>query len=247
MIPIPTVLLIDHPPGLQDFMTGRLLSNRYKSREKNFKPCRTPRNMYNRDEYQRAIMRYDFMDGKVVYFEKRGKQNTEATLRLARARAEELGIKQAVIASTNGYTALKASEVFRGSGIEIVAVSISTAFENEGWTMSPKERQKVEQAGVRVLTTIHGLADGVAEGLYGEYTPGSVIANTLRMLSQGMKVAVEVSVMALEAGVVPIGREIIAVGGTDEGCDTAIVVRPAHARKIKEFKICEVLCKPRLP
>jgi len=192
------------------------------------------------------MVRYDFMDGKVVYFEKPGKQNTEDTLRLARARAEELGIKQGVVASTHGYTALKAAEIFEGSGIEIIAVSISTAFDKEGWTMNAEERAKVEQAGARVLTTMHGLADGVAEGLYGENTPGSVIANTLRMFSQGMKVAVEVSIMALEAGVLPRGREIIAVGGTGEGCDTAVVLRPAYARKIKEYRICEILCKPRI-
>jgi len=186
------------------------------------------------------------MDGKVVYFEKPGKQYTEDTLRLARARAEELGIKQGVVASTHGYTALKAAEIFEGSGIEIIAVSISTAFDKEGWTMNAEERAKVEQAGARVLTTMHGLADGVAEGLYGENTPGSVIANTLRMFSQGMKVAVEVSIMALEAGVLPRGREIIAVGGTGEGCDTAVVLRPAYARKIKEYRICEILCKPRI-
>jgi hypothetical protein len=186
------------------------------------------------------------MDGRILYFEKTGKKNTEATLRLARSRAEELGLKQIVLASTHGYTALKAAEIYKGSGIEIIAVSISAAFEKEGWAMSEEERRQIEQAGVRVSTTIHGLADGVAEGMYGENTPGSVVANTLRLFSQGMKVAVEVSIMALEAGLIPAGREIIAVGGSTDGCDTAIVVRPAHARKIKEFRICEILCKPRI-
>ena len=186
------------------------------------------------------------MDSTVVYFEKRGPQNTETTLRLARGRAEELGLRHIVLASTHGNTALQAAEVFRDSGIQLIAVSISTAFEKEGWTMSTEERQRIEQAGVRVLTTIHGLADGVAEGLYGENTPGSVVAYTLRLFSQGMKVAVEVSIMALEAGLIPAGGEIIAVGGTDEGCDTAIVARPAHARRIKEYRICEILCKPRI-
>jgi hypothetical protein len=186
------------------------------------------------------------MDGRIVYFEKRGKQNTEATLQLARSRVEQLGIGQVVLASTHGYTGLQAAEVFRDSGIEMIAVSISTAFDKEGWTMNAEERQRIERAGVKVLTSLHGLADGVAEGLYGENTPGSVVANTLRLFSQGMKVAVEVSIMALEAGLIPTGREIVAIGGTDEGCDTAIVVRPAHAHKIKEFRICEILCKPRI-
>jgi hypothetical protein len=186
------------------------------------------------------------MELKTTYFEKRGKPNTEATLRLARTRAEELGIKHLVLASTHGYTALQAEEIFRGSGVEVIAVSISTAFDKEGWTMSGEERRRIEKAGVRVLTSLHGLADGVAEGFYGEHTPGTVIAETLRLFSQGAKVAVEVSIMALEAGLVPAGEEIVAVGGTDEGCDTALVVRPAHARRIKEFRVCEILCKPRI-
>ncbi|UCF99746.1 MAG: hypothetical protein JSV89_09450 [Spirochaetaceae bacterium] len=186
------------------------------------------------------------MEANITYFEKRGKQNTEETLRLTRKRAEELGIKQVVLASTHGYTALQAAEIFKGTDIELIAVSISTAFDREGWTMSAEERRRVEQAGVRVLTTIHGLGDGVAEGLYGEHTPGSAVAYTLRLFSQGMKVAVEVAIMALEAGLVQAGREIVVIGGTDEGCDTAIVVRPSYARKIKEFRICEILCKPRI-
>ena len=165
---------------------------------------------------------------------------------MARSRAEELVIRQVVVTSTHGFTVLQAAEMFRGSEIELIAVSISTAFDKEGWIMSSEERSKVEQAGVRVLTNLHGFADGVTEGLYGEHAPGSVVANTLCMFFQGMKVAVEVSIMALEASLIPAGREIITCGSTDEGCDTAVVVRPTHARNIKEYRICEILCKPRI-
>jgi hypothetical protein len=186
------------------------------------------------------------MESSVTYFEKRGKGNTDETLLLAKKRALELGIKNIVVASTHGFSAIKAAEIFKGSGVQVIAVSISPTFDDEGWKMSPDERKKVENAGVKVLTTLHALADGVPEGLYGETTPGSVVAYTLRMFSQGMKVAVEISMMALEAGMVEPGEEIVAIGGTDEGADTAIVAQPSFARKVKEFKICEILCKPRL-
>jgi hypothetical protein len=186
------------------------------------------------------------MNASIVYFENAGKANTAETLRLARRRAEELGIGQVVLASTHGYTALEAAKVFEGTGVQLIAVSISPAFDAEGWTMRAEERAAVQRAGVHVLTGLHGLADGVAEGFQGEHTPGSMIANTLRFLSQGTKVAVEVSIMALEAGLVPPGREIISLGGTNDGCDTALVVRPAFARRIGEFRICELLCKPRM-
>jgi hypothetical protein len=186
------------------------------------------------------------MESSVTYFERRGKGNTDETLESAKKRALELGIKTIVVASTHGFSALRAGEIFRGTGVQVIAVSISPTFDDEGWVMTPDERKKIEDAGVRVLTTLHALVDGVHEGFYGENTPGNVVAYTLRMFSQGMKVDVEISMMALEAGMVRPGEEIVAVGGTDEGADTAIVARPSFARKVKDFKICEILCKPRL-
>ena len=185
------------------------------------------------------------MDGSIAYFEKRGKKNTGKTLELAKRRALELDIRKVVIASTHGYSALQAAQVFSDTDVRIIAVSISPTFDDMGWKMSEQERKQVEAAGVMVLTGLHALADGVVEGFYGENTPGTIVADTLRFFSQGMKVAVEISIMALEAGLIQPDKEIIAIGGTDEGVDTAIVAVPAFARKIKEYKICEILCKPR--
>ncbi|MFW6139041.1 MAG: pyruvate kinase alpha/beta domain-containing protein [Spirochaetota bacterium] len=186
------------------------------------------------------------MESSIVYFKENGKENTAETLSIAKKRSEELKIKTLLVASIHGYTALKAAEIFKNTGMNLVAVSISPAFEYMGWKMTPEEKSGLEKAGITVLTSLHGLADGVSEGLYGDNTVGNVVANTLRMFSQGMKVAVEISIMALEAGMIEPGREVISLGGTNEGADTAIVARPAFAHKIKEFIICEVLCKPRL-
>ncbi|HUT66011.1 MAG TPA: pyruvate kinase alpha/beta domain-containing protein [Spirochaetota bacterium] len=186
------------------------------------------------------------MKGSVTYFEKRGKSNTVETLTIARDRAVQLGIRSAVVASTHGYTALEAAKVLKKTGIEVIAVSICSSYDDMGWTMTEEERERIEKQGVQVLTSLHSLADGVAEGHLGESTPGNIIANTLRSFSQGMKVAFEISIMALEAGMIEPGEEIVAVGGTDEGCDTAIVAKPAFARKVKDFLVCEILCKPRM-
>jgi len=186
------------------------------------------------------------MESVITYFEERGKKNTEQTLKVAKKRALELGIHELVIASTHGSSALQAAEVFKNTDVRLIAVSITPSFEDMGWSMTDEEREHVEAGGVTVLTGLHALADGITEGFYGENTPGSIVANTLRFFSQGMKVAVEISIMALEAGLIAPGNEVIAIGGTDEGADTAIVARPAFARKIKEYRVCEILCKPRL-
>jgi hypothetical protein len=186
------------------------------------------------------------MEGSIVYFEKRGKKNTVKTLEIAKRRALELGIDEVVIASTHGYSALQAAQVFSDTDTRITAVSISPTFDDMGWKMADAERARVEDAGVRVLTGLHALADGVPEGFYGEHTTGTIVADTLRFFSQGMKVTVEISIMALEAGIIAPKTEVISIGGTDEGVDTAIVAIPAFARKIKEFRVLEILCKPRM-
>jgi len=186
------------------------------------------------------------MNINITYFENTGAENTTKTLELAKNRALELNIKTIVLASTHGYTALEAAKTFKGHKIDLIAVGISPTFSDVGWNMAYEEKLAIEQAGVKVLTTLHALADGVAEGFYGEHTPGTVMAETLRCFCQGMKVAVEVAVMALEAGLVSEADEIIAIGGTGEGCDTAIVIKPAYARKVKDIRICEIICKPRI-
>ncbi|WP_417292116.1 triose-phosphate isomerase [Desulfovibrio porci] len=50
---------------------------------------------------------------------------------------------------------------------------------------------------------------------------------------------------ALDAGLIPHGKEIIVVAGSGRGADTAVIMHPAHANNILETKINEILCKPR--
>ena len=65
------------------------------------------------------------IEKKIVYFEEAGRVNTEETLRLAKERGEELGIRRFVIASTLGPTAVKGRSqpvhVFEVSGLRPVA------------------------------------------------------------------------------------------------------------------------------
>ena len=71
--------------------------------------------------------------------------------------------------------------------------------------------------------------------------------DTLYRFSQGMKVAVECLLMAADAGLLDMEEEVIAVGGTSEGADTAIVCKPAYPRTFHELEIREILAKLRIP
>ncbi|MDI7276724.1 MAG: pyruvate kinase alpha/beta domain-containing protein [Anaerolineae bacterium] len=184
------------------------------------------------------------MESRILYFESPGKANTEATLRAARQRAEELGIRQVVVASTHGYTAKEALAAFAGLDVRLIAVTICAAFDDQGWTMTAAERSELEALGIEVLTGLHSLGDDVSEA-FSKSAPNRVVRETLYCFCQGMKVAVEVAVMAADAGLLDMSQEAIAIAGSSEGADTAIVVKPAYARKFKQFEIREILAKPR--
>jgi hypothetical protein len=184
------------------------------------------------------------MESRILYFERPGKENTLATLEIARERAASLGLDTVVLASSHGYTARQALEVFAGTDVRLIAVTICAGYTAEGWTMEDDVRRELESRGVRVLTGIHALGDD-ASGAFDRTPPNAIVAQTLYRFSQGMKVAVEVALMAADAGLLDMDREVVAIGGTDEGADTAIVLQPAYPRKFRELRIREILAMPR--
>ena len=188
------------------------------------------------------------MKKSIAYFERAGPRNTEETVKLARERAAELGIKDIVVASSHGGTALKVAEVFDDPNVNIVAVTICESFRDKGWTMSGEERVKVEAEGIKVLTGVHALGDDVGSAFtekFGGTSINEALRQTLYRFCQGMKVCVEIVLMAADAGLIPTDKEIIAIAGTDEGADTAIVVKPSYPRKYLDLKIKEIIAKPR--
>ena len=185
------------------------------------------------------------MQGQIIYFAEEGKVNTRETLTLAKNRAQELGIATVLLASTHGYTALEAAEIFTGTDITLIAVTISAAFQELSWCMTADERAAVEKAGVTVLTSHLGFGGGVEDAFGGTNSPQSIISHTFYCFSQGMKVAAEIAVMAAEAGLIDTKHEVISIAGSGEGADTAVVLLPAYAKQFKQLRIREILCKPR--
>ncbi len=180
-----------------------------------------------------------------MYWEKPGKHNTDATVSAAAKRAKELGIKHIVVASNSGETASK----FIGKGsYNIVCVTHHVGYAGPGVDeMSAAMRKNLQEQGVKLLTTTHLLA-GVDRGIrnkFGGVYPAEIMAQTLRIFGQGIKVCLEIGSMALDAGLIPFGEEIIAVGGTGRGADSACVIVPAHSINFFDNKVKEIICMPR--
>lgn len=179
-----------------------------------------------------------------MYWSKEGKDCTADTAKMAIEAAKENGIRYLVIASNTGET----MKLFEGCGLELVCVTHVNGFKAPGENeMEMEVRHAMERNGIKVLTTTHVLS-GVERACslkFGGTYPAEIMSNTLRMLGQGVKVCVEIATMAIDAGCIPYGERIIAVGGTGRGADTAVIMRPAHAKDIFSTRIEEIVCKPR--
>ncbi|MCS7113746.1 MAG: pyruvate kinase alpha/beta domain-containing protein [Nitrososphaerota archaeon] len=188
-----------------------------------------------------------YRDKFIRYFDEPGPQNTAATLEAVKERMKALGINHLLVASTYGSTALKAIDMFRDMDVEIIVVTISKSFEKEGWVMDDEVRRKIESLGAKVLTCTHALGDDLDSAFtdkFGGRSYKQVVADTLRRFSQGMKVAVEIILMAADAGLIPVDRDVAAVAGTDRGADTAIIAKPSYSRRFLELKIKEIVAMP---
>ncbi len=186
--------------------------------------------------------------GRTVYFAQPGPHNTQRVLEVARQRAEELGIRRVLLATTSGETAVRAARLFP-AGYEIVAVTHVTGFhEPNVQELTAENRRLLQEAGVRLHTATHALggAGRAVRKKLGTYQVDEIIAHSLRMFGQGTKVAIEISLMAADAGLVRTDEEVIALGGSGRGADTALVLRPANTHNLLELRVLEVLCKPRL-
>jgi hypothetical protein len=187
------------------------------------------------------------IESSTVYFDSAGAENTFETLRLAKVRAEKLGIREIVIASTTGDTGVKAAQEFKN--YKVFVVTHTAGFAAPGaQELTPENRQKIEKLGAEIFTGAHAFG-GVAHAVrksFGTHVLGDFMANTLRMFGQGVKVAIEITIMAADAGLISPDAEVIAIAGTVRGADTAIVLKPAHAHDVFSLRIKEIICKPRL-
>lgn len=161
-----------------------------------------------------------------MFLEAAQNSNLNTILSAAKKRAEQLGIKSVVVASTSGDTGVKAVNMF--TGYNVVVVTHSTGFSGQDvQELIPENRERILKAGGKILTTTHAF-EGLGRAVrrkFNTYQTDEIVANTLRVFGQGTKVAIEIAMMAANSGLISIKEDVISIGGSGSRADTALVLQ----------------------
>jgi uncharacterized protein len=180
------------------------------------------------------------------HFPKSGDRNTAKSLAVLADATARHGVRQVVVASTHGDTGLAAARQLKGTGVALVVVTHNYGFREPGQLeMSVETRAEIEVLGGRVLTgTMPFRNIGTAIREKQGYCQQDLIANTLRLFGQGVKVCVEIVLMAADAGLVETA-DVLAMAGTGRGADTVALIAPQSSNRLFDLKVREILAKPR--
>ncbi|WP_297980691.1 pyruvate kinase alpha/beta domain-containing protein [uncultured Methanobrevibacter sp.] len=188
------------------------------------------------------------MEKTITYFENPGSENTDELISLVKEAVEATGIKYVAIASSTGASALKLNEALKELDVTIVNCSHHVGFKEANKAqMSDEMKSKLEEEGIVTFFGSHALS-GVGKSIskkFGGVTPVEIIAAVYRTVCQGFKVCAEISIMLADAGLIPVGEEIIAIGGTGSGVDTAVIMTPANMTNVFDMRFHEIIAMPR--
>jgi hypothetical protein len=188
-----------------------------------------------------------FVSEETIYFTTPGKLNTSHTLKIVKENVVKHGIKTVLLASTLGYTIEKADEGFKDLDVRFIVVG-------------GRRKQFPEHLYSRLVDDGHSVIFHSEQCI--EYP--DIVWEILRRFSEGMKVCVQMSLMASDLGILREGEIVIAVAGTGRedfptggGADTAVLIEatrserffkldlPQSETKIIGRKIKHILCRPK--
>ena len=151
-----------------------------------------------------------------------------------------------MVASHTGGTGVRAAQVFAGYNLVVVGGVVDYREPHEE-RMGEEHQAEIEARGAKVLFAGHvfGMLGRAVRTKFGAMQFDEVIAHALRVLGEGVKVGCEITCMAADAGLIRAGREVIAIGGSARGADTAAVIRASNTHTFFDTRVLEIICKPR--
>jgi hypothetical protein len=184
---------------------------------------------------------------ETTYFKEPGKANSREALLLAKKRADELGLRDVIVASYTGETGALAAEIFKGYNLVVVAGMVGYLEPNQD-RMNPENKKAIEDNGGKILRACHsfGTLGRAVNKKFNTIQVDEIIAHVLRLFGAGVKVACECACMAADAGLIRTDREVVSIGGSGGGADAAVVLLPSNTHRFFDMRIREIVCKPRV-
>ena len=186
----------------------------------------------------------------VTYFEKGGPQNTDKALEVAKKYVDQFSIKDIIVASTTGMVAEKASTTFNPNEYNLIIITHAYYFVGGNLRQEfPEEKMEgLRKKGLIFHSGTHAMS-GIERGLRIKKEAWIFVDMLAKILgwhfSQGVKVCIEITSTACDAGLIPdLEREIIAIGGTGRGADTVCLIKPAPTSDFKNLRVKAILAKP---
>jgi len=191
---------------------------------------------------------------QVYYFDEPGEENTQLVIEAVSQRLEAGGIRMVIVASTSGKTAVEFAHSLKGKA-ELICVSEAPYRREWGeqWPCLKQEfRQELERLGVTIIDKVpYVFHSSVLESArWSDAFPERLVKETLYSFGQGMKVAVEVALIGVSCGYVAPYEDVISVGGSSKGADTAIILRATYPASLfdkdseKRLEIREIIAMP---
>jgi hypothetical protein len=187
---------------------------------------------------------------EVTYFEKGGPQNTDRALEIAKKYVNQFSIKDIIVASTTGMVAEKASAIFNPNEYNLIIITHAYYFVSGNLRQEfPEEKmEKFRKRGLIFHSGTHAMS-GIERGLRIKKEAWIFVDMLAKILgwhfSQGVKVCIEITSTACDAGLIPdLDRDVIVIGGTGRGADTVCLIKPAPTSDFKNLRVKAILAKP---
>jgi hypothetical protein len=201
----------------------------------------------------------------VNFFENPGEENTDVVFEAVAKRIEEGDIETVVVASISGKTAIKLAEYMKERDLTVKTVCVSGP---PSWEKYPEykfpliakeERKELSALGIQVIDSVDEPFKPIRFRNWWEkktvemQRPESDLfwMTLICVGGHGLRTALEVVFMAVEAGTIKTGKRVIGVAGTGRGADSAIVVKASRFEDAvgpnpdKRLKIEEILAMPK--
>lgn len=170
-------------------------------------------------------------------------EKTIELLKLVKKELKDKNIKKCVIASTSGNTAQKAYEIL-GDEVEMVVVRKQYGANNiNAQEMTPEMETILRNNNMKIITATH-IFSGIGKAIrktYSTWQIDEIISGVLRIFGVGVKVAIEISMMSVDAGYVNSGETIVSIGGEKKGASSAVILKAVNTSDFFNMKVEKII------